>query len=84
MRKENFSYGTFYYNDFGQLHREDGPAIEYTTGGKRWYFNNLLHREDGPAAEFSDGSKFWYIRDKQINCKTQKEFLQLMKMKAFW
>ena len=23
----------------GQLHRADGPAIEFTNGGKHWYLN---------------------------------------------
>ena len=23
----------------GKLHREDGPAIEYTCGGKHWFLN---------------------------------------------
>jgi len=30
-------------------HREDGPAIEYTTGDKLWYLNGERHRADGPA-----------------------------------
>lgn len=39
-----------WYKD-GFLHREDGPAIEWSDGDKYWYTNNLLHREDGPAIE---------------------------------
>lgn len=38
-----------YYNEHNDLHREDGPAIEYTNGDKEWYLNGKLHREDGPA-----------------------------------
>ncbi len=34
-----------------QLHREDGPAIEWINGDKFWYLNNQLHREDDPAAK---------------------------------
>ncbi len=37
-----------YRNERGELHREDGPAIEYTSGTKMWYQNGKLHREDGP------------------------------------
>ena len=62
MRKETKSNGdTFYYDDLGQLHREDGPAVE-----------------------FANGTKYWFFRNKHIDCKTNEEFLQLMKMKAFW
>jgi N-acetylneuraminic acid mutarotase len=53
----------------GNLHREDGPAIEYDNGDKYWYLNGKLHREDGPACEYSDeysddGDKEWYLNGK--------------------
>ena len=66
------------------LHREDGPAIEFADGTKCWYRNGQRHREDGPAIEHANGDKYWYFRDKLIICKTNEEFLQLMKLKAFW
>ena len=44
-----------------QRHREDGPALEYSTGSKHWYINGERHREDGPALEYADGAKSWYI-----------------------
>jgi hypothetical protein len=47
----------------GQIHREDGPAVEEINGDKSWYKNDLLHREDGPAIECADGSKRWYKND---------------------
>ena len=53
-----------YLNEKGQLHREDGPAREWTDGTKQWYINGLCHREDGPAVEYNDGSKEWYINGK--------------------
>jgi len=28
-----------YYNEYGQLHRDDGPAIEYPDGRKEWWVN---------------------------------------------
>ena len=55
----NDGYKNWYLN--GKLHREDGPAIEYTNGDKHWYLNGKLHREDGPAVEYSDGYKEWYL-----------------------
>jgi len=48
----------------GELHREDGPAVEWADGNKQWYLNNECHRIDGPACEWSDGSKIWYVNGK--------------------
>ena len=50
-----------WYNDVGQYHREDGPAVELANGSKQWYLNGKLHREDGPANEWANGSKEWYL-----------------------
>ena len=47
----------------GELHREDGPAIEYASGDKAWYLDGKLHREDGPAFEWANGDKAWYLND---------------------
>ena len=43
------------------LHRENGPAIEFTTGDKFWYLNGLLHRTDGPAVIYDDGTHKWLL-----------------------
>jgi hypothetical protein len=48
----------------GNLHREDGPAIEHGNGDKFWYLNGNLHREDGPATEHGNGDKSWYLNGK--------------------
>ena len=48
----------------GELHREDGPAVEYSDGDKEWYLNGKFHREDGPAFEGSNGDKFWCLNGK--------------------
>ena len=45
----------------GCFHREDGPAVIYSTGRKEWMINSKRHREDGPAIICEDGSKEWYI-----------------------
>jgi hypothetical protein len=39
----------------GELHREDGPALEWWTGYKEWYFHGKIHRVDGPAIEYLNG-----------------------------
>ena len=50
----------------GQLHREDGPAIEWDGGGSWWYLNGKRHREGGPAVEYADGSKYWYLNGEKV------------------
>ena len=49
-----------YYNSAGQVHRDEGPAVEYWDGAQEWYQNGRLHRTNGPAAEYADGDKHWY------------------------
>lgn len=39
-------YGTKCWYKYGQLHRNDGPAIEYADGVKQWYKNGQFIRED--------------------------------------
>ncbi len=53
-----------WYNEEGQRHREDGPAVEYASGTKSWWLNDQLHREDGPAVEYTNGDKYWYLNGK--------------------
>ena len=48
-----------FYNDKGNLHRENAPAVECANGNKFWYKNGKLDREDGPAREYVDGEKHW-------------------------
>ena len=51
-----------YKNKLGQLHRTDGPAVEWRSDDhKEWWINGKPHREDGPTVEFNDGSKLWYL-----------------------
>lgn len=54
------------------LHRENGPAVEYTTGDKFWYQNGQMHRTDGPAVIRANGNKFWFINGEEL---TEAEFL---------
>ena len=60
--KKVLANGTIEYrNDKGQLHREDGPAVEWVDGGKVWFLNGKRHREGGPAVEFAGGYKAWFL-----------------------
>jgi hypothetical protein len=53
-----------WHNDKDQLHRLDGPAIEYADGDKEWYVDGKHHRLEGPAVEYADGDKAWYVDGK--------------------
>ena len=55
-----------WYNEKGEIHREDGPAVECADGSKEWWVNGKLHREDGPAFEWADGGKEWYLNGKML------------------
>jgi hypothetical protein len=56
---------------YGEYHRLDGPAVEYSDGYKQWRVVGKLHRLDGPAIERADGTKDWFIDGKHY--KTQQE-----------
>jgi len=62
VEKKVTNYNATYYVIKGTLiyHREDGPAIEWSSGRKEWYKHGELHREDGPAVILSRGSLYWY------------------------
>lgn len=51
---------------------------------KLWYKDDRLHKIDGPAIIYKDGGKCWYYYGKHIHCSSTKEFLRLIKLKAFW
>ena len=65
LTKKKFRDRTEWRNPQGNLHREDGPAIEYKDGSKAWALNGLWHRADGPAVEMADGSKQWWVDGKR-------------------
>lgn len=76
VRMEINKYGDrFWYNQQDQLHREDGPAAEYTNGTKSWFLDGQSHREDGPAFEGADGSKAWWLNGEEL---TEEEFNLIM------
>ena len=64
-----------YHNGANQLHRENGPAVEYADGDKYWYQNGQLHRTDGPAIEWDDNDE-WWINGVRL---TEAEFNQAVK-----
>jgi hypothetical protein len=60
----------WFYN--GELHRGDGPAVEWYNGDKEWWLNDERHRLDGPAVEGPSGYKEWWIDGVEY---TEAEFL---------
>ena len=72
MSYKEYAHGDKFWFINGELHREDGPAIEYAHGGKHWFLNGERHREDGPAIEYAHGGKHWYLNGKEL---TEEEFL---------
>ena len=65
-----------YYNTNGELHRDDGPAVEWSNGVKFWYQNGQRHRTDGPAIEYPTGHKRWFINGVEMY---EAEFNQRVK-----
>ena len=59
-----FQNRTEWRNEAGELHRLDGPAVEYAGGTKEWWVNDKFHRLGGPAIEWSDGNKEWWVNGK--------------------
>ena len=60
---EHLISGINYWFKEGNLHRDNGPAIEYINGNKEWWVEGLRHRIDGPAVEYSNREKYWYVED---------------------
>ena len=57
-----------WYNEQGQSHREDGPAIEWADGDKEWYINDKRLTE----AEFNARTKSCDGRVVEIDGKKYK------------
>ena len=47
-----------------ELHREDGPAVEWSNGSQEYWVNGKRHREDGPAIIHPDGTELYFINGK--------------------
>ena len=56
-----------YYNEYGDLHNPNGPAVIWPDGGQEYWINDQLHNPNGPAVIYPDGDKFYYINDKELS-----------------
>jgi hypothetical protein len=70
----------FWIDENCQPHKDDGPAILYKNGAKKWCQHGKLHRLDGPAV-IEQNYKEWWIEGKEI--ESESEFLRIIKMKYF-
>ena len=61
----------YYKNESEQYHREDGPAIESSTGRKFWFKDGKYHREDGPAIVWENGTSEYFLNGKEY---TKEEY----------
>lgn len=87
IAKEILEYGEetwcqYLIDNRGNLHREDGPALECIAGkrkGNRFYYNyGKLHRIDGPAVEFTDGYKEYWVNNIRYSFEEYKEIIKYM------
>jgi len=69
-----------YWNGY-LVHREDGPAIEWSDSGKHWYIDGKRHREGGPAVEYSFGNKEWWLNGINYSEKEYWKTINLFKNK---
>jgi hypothetical protein len=60
---KKFNSKEWYKNN--ELHRINGPAIEYDNGNTTWYKNGKKHRLDGPALDWKH-SRLWIVNGKEI------------------
>ena len=72
-----------WFNEDGDLHREDGPAIEFANGTKFWCIYGYYHRINGPAIEHNWGDNQWWYENNLAPVTSQEEFEQWLKYKAF-
>lgn len=70
--------GIICYYKNGNLHREDGPAVECDEF-REWWSHGVLHREDGPACEYEHiggCSKRWFLNGIEISEEQFNQWLE--------
>jgi hypothetical protein len=73
MKKETLtaytnSNGTIrYYNEYGDLHNANGPAVIWPDGGQEHWINDQLHNPNGPAIVWANGYKEYYINGEELS-----------------
>jgi hypothetical protein len=72
-----------WYDENRHYHRLGGPAILGLNGNQLWYKHGRRHCLCGPAVDV-DWNKEWWVEGEKIECSSQEEFEQILKLKAFW
>jgi hypothetical protein len=67
----------------GELHRADGPAVEYEDGAEEWWLHGERHREDGPALTDANGVEEWWLHGTQVSRKRIQEMIDASNLKKF-
>ncbi len=68
MSKLSDGRGNFFHLKDGVLHREDGPAIEWSNGESSWHLNGAKYTKE----EFNQ-----WLEKKQLNEKLQTTLVSL-------
>jgi hypothetical protein len=63
LRRDMFNGARVWYDEKGDYHRVDGPAVIWSDETKQWYMHGKRHRIGGPAIEWKNGSREWYVND---------------------
>ena len=67
-----------WFDENGNLHRLDGPAVEYADGSCAWFIDGKYHRLDGPAVERKNDQFGWWVNGKPVPEKDHP-FVKLLK-----
>ncbi|WP_139794293.1 hypothetical protein [Chromobacterium violaceum] len=72
--------GITYWYQNGELHRDDGPAVECDEF-REWWSHGVLHREDGPAIDWPSGpgggwSKRWFLNGVELSEEQFNQWLE--------
>lgn len=66
-----------YFNQLEQVHREDGPAIEWSNKDKEWWVNDKRHRWNSPALIITDlGINVWMLFGIKVTEKYYRKWLK--------
>lgn len=55
------------YFEYGEPHRDDGPAVYWLDGTIEWCQRGKVHNDDGPARIYPDGTKVYAIDGNKHN-----------------
>jgi hypothetical protein len=82
MRVETTVGRECWFDDSGNYHREDGPAITWNNGDREYWLHGLPHRLDGPAVDWETVTE-WWVNGVRVYCKDNEEFLRVVKIISF-